>query len=305
MLHYKSTDEGEPHCDHSKRPGPQGLGLFCCCAGTCPTTSHPTTPGKWQGCPLLAYASSPHPAALAGLPFPPGAAGRRACPPLRADGPCLRASVARGSARCAALFPDRRTAAAGRAPAVARTVTRRKAAAAYGGALRAALPRASAARSAASSVLVVRAPPYDGGRAHFLGLRPRPTWAGACVAPPRPCAARRAGPGAAPWCPGAPTGAARAPGLRCGGRICNAARWRVFAGASHPPFRAGARRIAGALPLHPFCHSGACGPSPHAKGGGPYRPAAFFPRFPSARNSSGPNWSASAYSSVVAVCAGS
>ena len=71
-------------------------------------------PGKGRGAPccLAAAARTPRPA---GLPLPTRAAGRRAC-----SARCARcASVARGSAPSAALFPDRRQAAAafGGAPA--------------------------------------------------------------------------------------------------------------------------------------------------------------------------------------------
>lgn len=126
----------------------------------------------WQrevaGVPPAAQWQPPAPRGPTGLPFPPCAAGRRAC-----SAPCGRfASVARGSARCAALFPDRRhgggwaraSRSAHHPPAQGRSRLRR---CPCGAALR----RLLAARSVAASVLLGPRPPYGGGPGAFVGLR--------------------------------------------------------------------------------------------------------------------------------------
>lgn len=182
---------------------------------------------KGWGAPCCqAAARTPRPA---GLPLPTRRGWGRACQPLRAvPGPCLLASVARGSAQAPPSFQTAARAAAGRAPAVARAACLASSQPLAGRASPGLDPGPGVCRFA-SSVLVARGPPYDGGPAHSSACAPvawhvAPGYRGLRSAPPAlagPYAASRAGPGASAGC-GSSLSAllAALPALRCGVRIC-------------------------------------------------------------------------------------
>ena len=185
---------------------------------------------KGMGGPLLP-SSSPHPTACGPTPSHPRGWAPRRFRSLR--------SLHNGGARVgasAALFPDRRQgggwararAAAGRAPAVARAACLASSQPLAGRASPGLDPGPGVCRFA-SSVLVARGPPYDGGPAHSSACAPvawhvAPVSRGLRSAPPAlagPYAASRAGPGASAGC-GSSLSAllAALPALRCGVRIC-------------------------------------------------------------------------------------
>lgn len=225
---------------------------------------------KGWGAPCCqAAARTPRPA---GLPLPTRRGWGRACQPLRAvPGPCLLASVARGSAQAPPSFQTAARAAAGRAPAVARAACLASSQPLAGRASPGLDPGPGVCRFA-SSVLVARGPPYDGGPAHSSACAPvawhvAPVSRGLRSAPPAlagPYAASRAGPGGLRRgaAPRFPRSSPPFPPCAAACASVNAALGRLFAQrASQPPVAHGAA-YSGALPLHPFTPGGHRPPAP-------------------------------------------
>lgn len=203
----------------SKRVSPQGLALFLFRPGRAPDAA----PARG----LLGYHGKRD--GVRAYPFPPGAAGaapasRCGPSPALACWPRWRA----GRRQAPPSFQTAARAAAGRAPAVARAACLASSQPLAGRASPGLDPGPGVCRFA-SSVLVARGPPYDGGPAHSSACAPvawhvAPVSRGLRSAPPAlagPYAASRAGPGASAGC-GSSLSAllAALPALRCGVRIC-------------------------------------------------------------------------------------